>query len=88
MSSKTKRLNGAVSRYAFWEKLSAKLAEFDALMKHREHFTPADVKVQREIHEALYRCYEQSKEMRRRQEGLMKEVIEDGSEVVNQSREC
>ena len=64
MTSKfTKSFNRAASRFAFWHVMMSKLADFDGLVKHRQNLTPEDVKILREIHIALYKCYSISKEM-------------------------
>ena len=64
MSSFTKRFNKATSRFAFWQALTAKLADFDSLVRRREHLTPEDMTALREIHRALYDCYSKAKDQR------------------------
>ena len=57
MTKFTRRFNGACSRVCFWQELTAKLADFDSLIKRREHLTPDDVRALVKIHNALYECY-------------------------------
>ena len=63
MSKVTKQYNVALSRVAFWHSMTARLSEFDSLVHHREHLRPEDVRALRTIHQALYNCYELSKDM-------------------------
>ena len=79
----TRKFNGEYSRFAFWQALTAKLAEFDSLVRHKEHLTPEDVRAQREIHKALYDCYSISKGMREQHRDTLRRVITHASEVTN-----
>ena len=63
MKLSAKQYNGALSRVAFWHSMTVRLAEFESLVHHREHLRPEDVRALREIHRALYDCYEKSKDM-------------------------
>ena len=83
MSKFTKKFNSACSRFAFWQTLTAKLAEFDRLVKHGEHLRPEDVKAQREIHKALYGCYSISKDMRERRKDDLKRMVSHEHRVTD-----
>ena len=86
MNKASKRFNGMCSRYAFWHTLTAKLAEFDSLMKHKEHLTPEDVKAQKWIHQALYRCYMKARKMREHhREELRRQITHDHRRTTNKS---
>ena len=60
MTKFTRRFNGACSRVCFWQKLTARLADFNTLIKQREHLTPDDVRALIKIHKALFDCYQVS----------------------------
>ena len=83
MGSFTKRFNRAASRLAFWQAMTARLAEFDSLVRRREHLTPEDVKALRQIHRALYECYSQAKTQKRQHEEALERLRE---ELSNEGR--
>ena len=56
-----RKCNGTVSRIAFWQAMTAQLADFELLVHHREHLTPDDVKALKQIHIALFDCYRAAK---------------------------
>ena len=64
MTKFARRFNSACSRFAFWQVMTAKLADFENLVHRKEHLTPNDIKAQKQIHCALYDCYTLAKEMR------------------------
>ena len=89
MSSFTKRFNKATSRFAFWQALTAKLADFDSLVRRREHLTPEDVRALREIHSALYDCYSLAKDKRKHHERALERLREEVSHerrTINEPR--
>ena len=89
MSSFTKKYNGAASRFAFWHILTAKLADFDSLVRRREHLTPEDVRALREIHSALYDCYSLAKDKRKHHERALERLREEVSHerrTINEPR--
>ena len=55
MRPSEKQYNGKVSRISFWHSMTARLAEFDSLVRHREHLRLGDVR-------ALNGCNEKSKD--------------------------
>ena len=55
MKRSAKQYNVALSRVAFWQGMTARLAEFESLVQHREHLRLGDVR-------ALNGCNEKSKD--------------------------
>ena len=75
MRKSTRKINGAYARFTFWQTLTTMLTNFDAVVKHKEHLTPEDVRVQKRIHRALYDCYTMSKEMREQRRKELETLI-------------
>ena len=82
MRPSMKQYNGALSRVAFWHSMTVRLAEFESLVHHREHLRPEDVRALREIHRALYDCYELSKGM----QSMHKKELENAGRVADERK--
>ncbi len=61
MSKFNRKFNSACSRVAFWQDLTASIANLDYLMKASASFTPDDVKALQVIHNKLFECFSLSK---------------------------
>lgn len=61
MNKFNRQFNAAYFRVAFWQDLTAKLSDFDYLVKQRLFLTPDDVHTLKNIHKALWDCYSEAK---------------------------
>ena len=55
-------ISNICTRLAFWYRITAHLAGFDALLKAQGHLTPDDFKAFKRLHKALADCYSTVKE--------------------------
>lgn len=78
MTKFTQKFNQAYTRFAFWQTLTAMLADFDSMVKRREYLTPQDVKAQKRIHRDLYGCYTLAKKMREQHRNSLDRMIRKG----------
>ena len=81
MKSFNHRFNTCCMRVAFWQKLSACLANFDEMTRSQGHLTPEDVRVLKIVRKAVnenYRHTKKAEEYHSRQlQKLRKEYLND-----------
>ena len=89
MKDFNERFNTCRLRVAFWQKLSARLADIEALIRCHGHLTPEDVRVLKVIWRALSESYSRSQKAKdyhgRQLEKLRKEHV-DESRTINEPR--
>ena len=81
MKEFNQRFDTSIKRLAFWQKLSASLANVEAQIRKSRHLTPEDVRVLKVIRQGVSESYarsERATEYHRRQlEKLRKEYLDE-----------